>query len=211
MRALKRVATQLRCRATAYQRPPLRSPKAWLNSIPAPHRRLGAGTGTCNTLPMCPDPTSRESALARLADHLDAARELISAHWVDLLRADPSIPTCALGERALIDDLPDILDDLSQTLRRRTLSVAEQSGEDAAKHGVTRWNQGFDPGALRREFAHLSAALAVQLTVFEERHPHLFADQRNFARSTVQGFLAATMEEAAMQFAARQKGQAGAV
>ncbi len=80
-----------------------------------------------------------ESVNARLATYLNEQKESIISEWLVRVRGDISIPTETLSTDALKNHLPQLFDDLTQTLRRYgSDKVAEQTLKDAEDHGATR-------------------------------------------------------------------------
>ena len=154
---------------------------------------------------MFPNPNAQASVISRLAEYFTTHQQLIIAEWCRRVTADPALPTVELSERALLDHVPLILKDLTQTLRQYgSMAVAEQSGADAEEHGKERWKQGFSLTHLLREFHHLRAVLTEYLSSFEEMNPDFALAPRTFALSTVNRFLDAMMTESCEQFVTRQ-------
>ena len=161
---------------------------------------------------MFPTENERTTVTSRLADYFSANREAIIHEWSGRMAADPALPTAGLSERALIDHLPQIFSDLTQTLRQYgSEAVAEQSGRDAEKHAEVRWQQGFSMTSLLREFHHLRAVLTEQVAGFEKLHADFAMAPRVFALSTINGFLDAMMTEVCGQFEAWQNAAFSAV
>jgi RsbT co-antagonist protein rsbRD N-terminal domain len=160
---------------------------------------------------MSPTENERTTVTSQLADYFTANREAIINEWCERMAADPALPTDRLSERALIDHLPRIFSDLTQTLRRDgSTAVAAQSDRDAEKHAEERWKQGFSLTNLLREFHHLRAVLTDHLMLFEKLHADFAQAQRVFALSTVNGFLDAVMTEGCEQYVAGQNTAFGA-
>lgn len=161
---------------------------------------------------MFPTEKERTTVTSRLADYFCANREAIIGEWSERMLADPAMPTAGLSERALIDHVPLIFRDLTETLRREgSAAVAEQSGRDAEKHAEVRWKQGFSMTGLLREFHHLRAVLTDHLAVFERRNADFALAPRVLALSTINGFLNAMMTEVCEQYEAWQKAAFSAV
>ena len=134
-----------------------------------------------------PDP---ESVNAQLAEFICGRKEEIIRAWLGRVQADPVVPTAALTPNQLRDHLPRLLDDLADTLRLQgNERVAEQTEEHAEKHGIERWQQGYDVVKLLREVMHLRGVFIYHLRVFEELHPDLGTAARLFAHSEVHRFL----------------------
>ena len=121
--------------------------------------------------------------------------------WLERVRNDPAIPTGTLTTAALKDHLPQLFNDLTETLRRYgSEPVAEQSEKDAETHGAVRWQQGYDVAELLREIKHLRAILIYHLSVFEETNQEFGMGARLFVASTLHRFLDELGIDATTQF-----------
>ena len=131
------------------------------------------------------------SANVRFADYLGTQKEAIISEWLKQVRRDAAIlPTETLNTVALKNHLPQIFDDLTETLRRSgSGNVAEQSVMDAEEHGATRMQQGYELPEMLRELKHLRAILIYHLLVFEKKNPDNDMAARLFASTTLHGFL----------------------
>ncbi len=132
-----------------------------------------------------------DSVNGRLADYLATKKEAIIAEWLERVRADPAIvPTETLNTIALRNHLPEIFDDLTDTLRRYgSESVAVQAVSDAAEHGATRLRQGYELPEMLRELKLLRTVLIFHLRVFEDLNPDDGMVARLFISTTLHGFL----------------------
>lgn len=103
--------------------------------------------------------------LAEFADHLDARRETLLAAWRARVRDDAAQATAdSLTRTQLNDHIPAVLDALARKLRARpdgpraaAADRAQRAGE--IKHGLHRWQQGYDLEEVMREWAHLHRCL----------------------------------------------------
>ena len=138
-----------------------------------------------------PEPESHpESVNVRLANDLLSQRGSIISEWMERVSHDATIPTDALTTVQLKDHLPQIFDDLTETLRRYgSEPVAERSEKDAETHGAVRWQQGYDVAELLREIKHLRAILIYHLSLFEETNQEFGLAARLFVSSTLHQFL----------------------
>lgn len=132
-----------------------------------------------------------DSANACLAMYLEAHKEAILRDWRNRVRGDLTIvPANSLSQTGLTNRLPQILDDLTTSLRRfRSQSVAVQAVRNAEEHGATRWSQGYEISEVLRENRHLRSLLIYHLRVFEDLHPDFGLASSLFVSSTVQDFL----------------------
>jgi len=124
-------------------------------------------------------------------DYLSAQKETILNEWLKQVRQDAAIlPTETLSTFALKNHLPQIFDDLIETLLRSgSKIVAEQTETDAMEHGATRMQQGYELTEMLRELKHLRAILIYHLRVFEEKNPGNSVADRLFDSTTLHGFL----------------------
>lgn len=132
-----------------------------------------------------------QSVNGRLAEHFIINKEAIIAEWLKRVRKDPSIScTKALNTEALKNHLPQILDDLIESLRRYgCAAVAGQSVKDAEEHGATRLQQGYGLAEMMREIKILRAVLIFYLGTFDDMHPDYGMASRLFISTTLHGFL----------------------
>ena len=155
-------------------------------------------------MPVPSDPKS-ESVNERLADFLCARKDEIIRAWIGRVQADPSMDT-KLTTNQIRDHLPRLLDDLADTLRRHGNDRAlEQTADDAEKHGVERWQQGYDVAKLLREILHLREIFIYHLRIFEDTHPDLGTPARLFTHSAVHHFLDELGINAIERFLASEK------
>lgn len=137
-----------------------------------------------------PEQAHPDSVNGRLADSLMSQKEDILSEWLQRVRADPAIPSETLTTSQLKDHLPQLFDDLTETLRRYgSAPVAEQAEEDAETHGAVRWQQGYDIAELLREIKHLRSILIYHLNIFGETNEEFGVASRIFVSSTIHQFL----------------------
>ncbi|HSH37686.1 MAG TPA: RsbRD N-terminal domain-containing protein [Chthoniobacterales bacterium] len=152
-----------------------------------------------------PEPDA-DSVNAQLAGFLSARKEEMIRAWARRVDADPAIRTERLTRSQLRNHLPQLFDDLAQTLRRYgSEDVAGRSERDAEKHGAERWQEGFSLAELLREVLHLRGVLIYHLKVFEESHADFGTAARLFAQTAVHQFLDELAIDAAEQFLASEK------
>lgn len=141
------------------------------------------------------------SVNGRLAESLDAQREVIINEWLGRVPGDSTIPTDSMTTPQLTDHLPQLFDDLISTLHRYgSEAVAEKSESDGEEHGATRWQQGFELPEMLRELMHLRTVLIYHLRVFEETHEDFGMAARLFVSSTLHRFLDEMGIDATKQF-----------
>ena len=126
-----------------------------------------------------PDPL--RDGLAALAIYLAERREEILHAWRTAVRRDPELTTGdSLPISQLHDHIPNLLESFAQALlaepgRERAASKANQV-EDAAAHGLQRWQQGYDLREVTRELGRLNLCLVDELERFERARPDLSRD-----------------------------------
>lgn len=127
----------------------------------------------------------------RLANYLHEKKEAVISEWLERVQADPQIvSTEILNTIALKNHLPQILDDLTDTLRRYgSKTVAEQAITDAEDHGATRFRQGYELPEMLRELKHLRAIIIYHLRVFDDLNTEDGVAGKLFISTTVHGFL----------------------
>ncbi|MEX2580864.1 MAG: RsbRD N-terminal domain-containing protein [Verrucomicrobiales bacterium] len=131
-----------------------------------------------------------ESVNGRLAKSLDSQRAEIINEWLDQVRQDPSIPTDSLTLVQVRDHLPQLFDDLTDTLSRYgSAEVAEQSEKDGEEHGAARWQQGFHLPEMLLELMHLRSILIHRLGLFEANNEDFGMVERLFVTATLHRFL----------------------
>lgn len=126
-----------------------------------------------------------------LADYLVAQKGAIISEWLKCVRSDTTIiSTEILNTTALTDHMPQIFDDLTNTLRiYGSDAVAEQSVKDTEEHGFTRMCQGYELPEMLRELMHLRATLIYHLRNFEDLHSDLGPTSRLFISTTLHRFI----------------------
>jgi hypothetical protein len=142
------------------------------------------------------------SVNVQLADHLGAQKAAIINEWLDRVHGDAAIIASErLNTDALKNHLPEIFDDLTNTLRLYGNEVvAEQSVKDAGEHGAARLRQGYELPEMLRELMHLRAILNYQLRQFEDMHVEFGAASRLFISTTLHRFIDEMMIDATEEF-----------
>lgn len=119
-----------------------------------------------------------DEQLAALAKHLASRREAILQAWRNAVDTDPRLTTGASLPRTQLDDhLPDVLAAFEQRLYAAVPpGGAAQPGEpmeDAAAHGLQRWQQGYDLREVTREWGCLQLCLVEELESYASAHRDL--------------------------------------
>lgn len=127
-----------------------------------------------------------EIELSTLASHLALRRDAILAAWRVAVKSDPALTTGnALPKAQLNDHVPALLQAFEQKLdpslhRDRHAQPASQR-EQAAAHGLHRWQQGYDPREVSRELGRLNECMVAELDSYAMAQPGL--DQKAIAHA----------------------------
>lgn len=97
---------------------------------------------------MTQDRKKIDQELSALAAYLGDRRKLILKAWGKAVDADPALATAgSLPRRQFHDHIPDLLDAFERRLRaapaRESAVAKEARDENAAAHGLQRWQQGY--------------------------------------------------------------------
>src|SRR4029077_5952406 len=111
---------------------------------------------------------------------LAARREAIMRAWRKAVDRDPDMTTGASLPRTQLDDhIPDVLDAFGQKLLSAAGGESTASGsehkDDAAAHGLQRWQQGYDLREVTREWGRLQLCLADELESYASSTPQVEA------------------------------------
>ncbi len=153
--------------------------------------------------PITPPPeTTPASVNVLLADHLCAHKEGIINEWLERVHGDTAIIASErLNKDALKNHLPEIFDDLTETLRfYGSEAVAEQSVKDAGEHGATRLRQGYELPEMLRELMQLRAILIYHMRQFEDLHSEFGVASRLFISTTLHRFIDEMMIDATDEY-----------
>src|SRR5689334_10594773 len=95
--------------------------------------------------------------LAELAAHLGQRQLAILQAWREAIERDPQLTTAsALPRKQLNDHIPHVLDAFGRALRargaREHVEAKQESRDDAAAHGLHRWQQGYHLREVAREW-----------------------------------------------------------
>ncbi|MBL9169497.1 MAG: HAMP domain-containing histidine kinase [Verrucomicrobiales bacterium] len=145
--------------------------------------------------------------------HLAARREHILKAWIEATAADAEMTTVSALTRAqFIDHIPQLLDAFELKLRSKPgtnpsqVADQEQSLENV-KHGLQRWQQGYQLKELMREWGHLHLCLFHEIERFatdpEIPRPVALIAQRELISLINEG-----INESASQYARMQRAEA---
>ncbi|MEO6927743.1 MAG: HAMP domain-containing sensor histidine kinase [Casimicrobiaceae bacterium] len=127
--------------------------------------------------------------LQALAAHLTARREAIMQAWRKSIEHDPEMMTGASLPRAQLNDhVPGLLDAYGQKLQAATRTqkstLQDEHKDDAAAHGLQRWQQGYDLREVTREWGRLQLCVMDELEAYASVHTDLEAGVMSTARRT---------------------------
>lgn len=131
----------------------------------------------------------QNGACGRLADYLEANKDLLMKEWLTLARGDSAVLSDALTQLELVDHVPRIFDAMVQALRNRCSETANDVQEITARHTVIRWVQRYDLRAVLREVSLLRAAFIRQLLAFDEQASGLSTGSRLLNATTIHRIL----------------------
>jgi signal transduction histidine kinase len=137
--------------------------------------------------------------------------------WRDSVRHDAQLATGAeLSRGALNDHIPSIIEDYTRCLsseHARDPSPGDrQPQQDAAEHGMHRWQQGYDIRETVREWGHLEAVIMRELDRYAATHPDLDPEVMPAAREALMRLCAdGTCESTARYVRLQQTEAAGRV
>ena len=105
-------------------------------------------------------------------------RTAILQVWRSTVDDDPQLATASSLPRAqFYDHIPGVLDTFQRKLQARPAqqgdSAEEKQDEDAASHGLVRWQQGFHLREVTREWGYLHLCLLDELEDYASAHPDL--------------------------------------
>lgn len=117
-----------------------------------------------------------EEQLSALRSHLNERRSAILKAWRNAVYGDVELTTASsLPRTQFYDHIPDMLDGFARKLYvgAEPTSSKEEQKEDAAAHGLQRWQQGYHLREVTREWGRLQMCLVDELESFVFAHPDL--------------------------------------
>jgi signal transduction histidine kinase len=161
-------------------------------------------------------PTLRtEAQLTVLADYLRAGRSRILSSWQDSVAHDPELTTSTTISRTQFNDhIPQVLDAFEHRLRAKdpteSRHAREEQRENAAVHGLHRWQQGYDQREAMREWGHLHLCILRELERYEEKVKPTEKSLMPAARAALVRLCAEGVCESAARYASLQQAEAAA-
>jgi signal transduction histidine kinase len=123
--------------------------------------------------------------ITALADYLAKRHAPILSAWSAAIQKDPTLTSGdSLPRSQLVDHVPALLSAFERSLRR-AFEQAEMQGvteASAAAHGQQRWQQGYDLGAVTREWGKLNECLIAELDRYAKMVPAISLDAMRRAR-----------------------------
>jgi len=119
-----------------------------------------------------------DEQLAALASHLSVRRAAILQAWRDAVKADRELSApSSLPRTQFNDHIPGLLDAFEKSLHihssQEQVAATEERKEDAASHGLQRWQQGYHLREVTREWGHLQLCLVSELEEYSTAHHDL--------------------------------------
>jgi signal transduction histidine kinase len=151
--------------------------------------------------------------LATLADHLSLHREAILIAWRCAIQRDPAITSGdSLPRSELFDHIPGLLRAFERGIRGADSGAEQRAEEDAqdqaAAHGLQRWQQGYDLREVSREWGKLNQCVLAELDRYAKDTPALSLDAMTRAREVWALLLSTGIETSVHQYFTLQQQEA---
>ena len=143
--------------------------------------------------------------LTRLAEHLASRRGELLRAWREAVHRDPAMTTSdAMPRSELNDHIPALLSAFERELGHSAASARKAAAgehlDNAAAHGLHRWQQGYDLREVTRELGRLNECMCVELDRYALAHPELESDVMPTARQRWAAACTVAMGESASQY-----------
>jgi len=152
--------------------------------------------------------------LAALGSYLTARREAILQAWRAAAAADPAQVTVSFLTRVQFDDhIPQLLDAFERKLRARpggagAAAADQDKTKQDVKHGLERWQQGYQLGELMHEWGHLHLCLFEEISLYSRAHPEMDSATLTAAHRELISLINEGINESAGQYARLQQAEA---
>jgi len=144
------------------------------------------------------------SLTAALADHIDERADTIIAVWRATVERQGDVPDAdGLSYGDFVDHVPEILDRIAERLRGDSNKVVEE----AQKHGLVRWRQGYGIAEVVAELGHLRSTL-LHATFAHAREQGFDLASLELATQAINQVLDEAGAESVCQFLENSKAQA---
>ncbi|VTU18159.1 Sensor protein EvgS precursor [Variovorax sp. SRS16] len=145
-----------------------------------------------------------QTELAGLARHLEWRRAAILQIWRNTIRRDRSLTAGdALPRAQLNDHIPEVLAAFERQLREPDAiskgARPSKGGDEAAAHGLHRWQQGYDLREVTRELGLLNEVMVAELDAYAQSK-HASHDVMAAARRAWAATCTMDVEESTSQF-----------
>ena len=154
-----------------------------------------------------------DEQLTRMAAHLAARRSAILAAWRQAVDADPELTTASSLPRTQFNDhVPELLDAFEGLLRAWPEATRkaddDQQKEDAAGHGLQRWQQGYHLREVTREWGHLHLCLLDELEAFASASAYAGTESMAIAQRALVEFCNQGVGESTLRYFQLQQTEA---
>jgi signal transduction histidine kinase len=156
-----------------------------------------------------------DDQMIALADHLRTARSRILVSWQESVAHDAELTTSSTISRTQFNDhIPQVLEAFEHRLRAKDPTERRQARqeqrENAAVHGLHRWQQGYDQRETMREWGHLHLSILRELERYEDEHGQMAPSVMPVARAALVRLCAEGVCESATRYANLQQTEAAA-
>lgn len=149
------------------------------------------------------------TALSELGTYLSTRRAAIMKAWREAIRRDPGLTSGdALPRAQLNDHIPSMLMAFERELGAPGVGQQQDAAENAAAHGMHRWQQGFNLREVVRELGRLNICVVEELEAYAAAHPQLAPSVMRDARRRWASACSIGIEESAEQYARLQQTEA---
>ncbi len=145
-----------------------------------------------------------DEELNAVASHLRARRDAILQAWRAAADADPQLTTAnALPRSQFNDHIPDVLDLLERKLEawpQEPQRLDQEQKNDAAAHGLQRWQQGYRLREVTREWGHLQLALLDEIERFASARARDSIEAMTIARRALSELCVLSVSESVSEY-----------
>jgi signal transduction histidine kinase len=154
-----------------------------------------------------------DDQLIALADHLQTARSRILVSWQESVALDAELTTSTTISRTQFNDhIPQVLEAFEHRLRAKDPAQMRQARqeqrENAAVHGLHRWQQGYDQREAMREWGHLHISILRELERYDGGQEQMDPSVMPIARAALVRLCAEGVCESATRYANLQQAEA---
>jgi len=154
-----------------------------------------------------------QNELTALAQHLHAARARILRDWQESVAHDPQLETASkISQTQFYDHIPQVLEAFEHRLYAQGPGEQHQARveqrENAAEHGLHRWQQGYNQRETMREWGHLHICMLRELEQYGREHRELDEATLPIARAALVRLCAEGVCESAARYTGLQQAEA---